>query len=598
MESDNNIIINLKDAITKLRQIDGSLQVNIGDKSKEEQESILVKEIVDYFDLILTNNFIIKENSNLPKEKNNYYYAFITKHFNTPLIRFFLLNNELLAINSSNSEQTYSAEKNWILLSILENSFSDCINEIYQQDLDKIYYKEESILRQKKSEIQKILKNLRNINFKNVKNSDFDKYTEFLKEQGISFMSDQDDFDYAESQISGKPIQVSTFSEVSIINKIEEKKKQKDENYNFHIYKNFSDSMVNNFYTFLPEQNNNEIDAPQNLDINNENLNLIEQSQDEDDSNSNTSNSDSDEDINIKSELKLNPLHYKYLPTDKLYQVKARVLLQEYDENDELIYNKKLTKMTNSHLLYLNFFYKKTLYHKFFKSSLYHDKISLKSQNYQCYICLKKFNIFANRFPLEPIFWCAYFMHFVCKNCIDNEYSVIPYFILANWSFEKFPISKKAKLILEKWYNKPIICFKKDESIIKETPIMNQVVQIKITMNYIFDKMKCPNKIKVIEEILGEYKYLVLKEIIFTIRDLVEINSKTFLIKINNFFKALVKHISGDCPQCLVEGETCKCGSDERIFFYDYKNVFYCPICNISYHRKCKGILGYMCGHE
>ena len=193
--------------------------------------------------------------------------------------------------------------------------------------------------------------------------------------------------------------------------------------------------------------------------------------------------------------------------------------------------------MTNSHLLYLNFFYKKTLYHKFFKSSLYHDKISLKSQNYQCYICLKKFNIFANRFPLEPIFWCAYFMHFVCKNCIDNEYSVIPYFILANWSFEKFPISKKAKLILEKWYNKPIICFKKDESIIKETPIMNQVVQIKITMNYIFDKMKCPNKIKVIEEILGEYKYLVLKEIIFTIRDLVEINSKTFLIKINNFLK-------------------------------------------------------------
>ena len=153
-------------------------------------------------------------------------------------------------------------------------------------------------------------------------------------------MSDQDDFDYAESQISGKPIQVSTFSEVSIINKIEEKKKQKDENYNFHIYKNFSDSMVNNFYTFLPEQNNNEIDAPQNLDINNENFNLIEQSQDEDDSNSNTSNSDSDEDINIKSELKLNPLHYKYLPTDKLYQVKARVLLQEYDENDELIYNK------------------------------------------------------------------------------------------------------------------------------------------------------------------------------------------------------------------------------------------------------------------
>ena len=615
METDN-IIANLKDTVTKLRQMDEPLQSNADGKSEEEQESTLVKKIVDYFDIILTNNFIIKENSNLPKEKNNYYYDFIIKHFNTPLIRFFLLNNELTPTNN-NKELTHSSEKNWILLSILENSFSDCIHEIYQQDLDKIYYKEDSLLRKNKSEIQKILKNLKNINFKNIKNTDFDKYNEFLKEQGISFMSDQDELVYTESQISGVPIPISTFSEASIINKIEEKKKQKDENYNFNILKNFSDSVVNNFYTFLPEQNtidikkdkraksvgekedvnkDEEIDLPENAN----NFNLLEQSQDDDDSNSNmsNSNSDSDEDINGKTELKLNPLHYEFLPTDKLYQVKDKVILKEYDENDELIYNKKLTKMTNSHLLYLNIFYKKTLYHKFFKSSLYHNKISLKSQNYQCYICLKRFNILMDKIPLEPIYWCAYFMHFVCKNCIDNEYSVIPYFILANWSFEKFPISKKAKSILEKWYDKPIICFKKDESLIKQTPIMNQVVQIKIILNYIFDKIKCENKMKLIEETLGEYKYLVLKEIIFTIRDLVEINSKTFLIKINNFFKALVKHISGDCPKCLFEGETCKCGSDEKIFFYDYKNVFYCPICDISYHRKCKGILGYMCGHE
>lgn len=61
MESDNNnIIINLKDTITKLRLMDPPLQANAEEKSKEEQEFILVTKIVDYFDQILANNFIIK----------------------------------------------------------------------------------------------------------------------------------------------------------------------------------------------------------------------------------------------------------------------------------------------------------------------------------------------------------------------------------------------------------------------------------------------------------------------------------------------------------------------------------------------------------
>ena len=56
-----------------------------------------------------------------------------------------------------------------------------------------------------------------------------------MKEQGISFFSNQDDLVYTESQISVVPITISIFNEESIINKIEEKKKQKDENYNFNV---------------------------------------------------------------------------------------------------------------------------------------------------------------------------------------------------------------------------------------------------------------------------------------------------------------------------------------------------------------------------
>ena len=610
MESDNNIIKKLKECITKLKKLKEKSDI-IEEIKKEELETSLVHDIVDYFDIILSNNFIIK--NDVPNELNNYYYSFIIKHFNTPLIRFFIVYNESLSsVFTKNSVSVNnSSEKNWIFLSLLENSFSDFISEIYKQNLDKKYYGENAILRKYKSDIKEILKELKYTEFKYIKSPDFDKYMKFLEEQSISSANEYFAAN-TESQISGGGYIFSTFSDMSILKKFDVKKKTEEniEDYELQILTDFSNTINNNFYTFISpqkekvkKQSNNKLLISNKISKNSESNNLInniESSQIEDDanSNSNESNSDSEEDPNIESGLILNPVHYHHLPTDNLYQVKNKPLTREYNEKDELIYDKKLTPMTNSHLLYLNSFYRKALYHKFFKNNLHQNHISLKSQNFQCFICLKKFNTFMGKIPLESIYWCSYYMRFVCKDCIEKEYSIIPYFILANWSFEKFSISKNAKLILEKWYDKPVICFKKDEGLIKAIPSLNQIVQIKITINYIFDKLKCDKKKEFVEKTLGEYQYLALKEIIFSIRDLVEINNKIFFKKINGFLNEFIRHTSGDCEKCKIEGSNCKCGSEEKLFLYDYKNVFYCPLCDICYHKKCRGILGYMCGHE
>ena len=607
MESDKDIIINLKENISKLIKIENTPKEN--DENKIDDENyLIVQKVVDYFDIILSNNFKLKEKNELPQEENNYYNAFITKHFNTPLIRFFILYKETLSLNNNNTYQ-----KNWIFLSILENSFSDCVIEIYRQNLDKEYYSENALLIKNKSEIKKILKNIKNIDFKNIiKSKDFDKYQEFLEEQSIS----SDDYHGGdwESQISGIGVGYSTFSLMSTIKKIDIKQTKENEeniyeNYDIQILKDFSNTIENNFYTFIPGKKERLLNVNLNPNVNNNSRNLnintnnhlILPSQEEDlisIDNSNMSNSDSEDDPNIKKGLVLNPVHNKYLPIDNLYQVKNKPINREYNLNDELIYNKQLTPMTNSHLLYLNSFYKKSLYHKFFKTNLHQNPISLKSQNYQCFICLKKFNVLFNKIPLEPIYWCAYYMRFVCKDCIENEYSIIPFFILSNWSFEKFPISKKAKPILEKWYDKPVVYFKNDERIIKSIPALDEVVKIKMTMHYIYDKLKCDKKIEFIEKTLGEYKYLALKEIIFSIRDLVEINNNNFLNKIIGFYDEFVKHVSGECPQCFIQGTYCPCGNGENIFLYDYKNVSYCPSCDKCFHLSCKRYLRYMCGHE
>ena len=114
-------------------------------------------------------------------------------------------------------------------------------------------------------------------------------------------------------------------------------------------------------------------------------------------------------------------------------------------------------------------------------------------------------------------------------------------------------------------------------------------------MNNIFDRMKCDNKYNFIKEVLGEYEYIVLKEYLFSMRDLVEINKKIFLKKIKEFKAKFVEHISGKCPHCKFDGEICtKCGFDEKIFFYDTDNVFYCKTCKKSFHKRCIGYVGHV----
>ena len=72
---------------------------------------------------------------------------------------------------------------------------------------------------------------------------------------------------------------------------------------------------------------------------------------------------------------------YRNLPSDELYGIQGN----NYKKNDKFIYNKKEKKISNSLLLYINYFYKKAKYYKFFVRNANEQSISLKQQNYQCF---------------------------------------------------------------------------------------------------------------------------------------------------------------------------------------------------------------------
>src|SRR4051812_11008698 len=95
--------------------------------------------------------------------------------------------------------------------------------------------------------------------------------------------------------------------------------------------------------------------------------------------------------------------------------------------------------------------------------------------------------------PLEKVYWCSYFNRYICSNCTADDYSIIPGFVLKYWNFKKFTISKEAKLILEKWFDKPAIYIQKKDIILKISSLFRQAVLIKRKIHKIYDLMKCDN---------------------------------------------------------------------------------------------------------
>lgn len=77
--------------------------------------------------------------------------------------------------------------------------------------------------------------------------------------------------------------------------------------------------------------------------------------------------------------------------------------------------------------------------------------------------------------------------------------------------------------------------------------MLRQAIIIKRKIHKIYDLIKCPNPEKIASDILKEYTYLVLKENLFSLKDLWEIHNGSFILKIKDFLFKLENHIKYDC---------------------------------------------------
>ena len=568
--SDEKLISELTLAFEELKQ----LVLLTEDKSNmtsitETKKSNLIFTIVNYFYEILSNFFQGGKN----------YWKFISKHVNGPIITFCKIYENIDINENENEIEDYERKgKYWIFFNILENSFLDSMKHIidyFEENFKKNDDNKEKNLIKYKKEILLILKELNNFQFNNIINEDYENYRIYQKQNEPTKQNENKAFNDNESPIlkSSKfdydEYQSDAYKDIKLLletNIVKTNQMKKPEEFDSKKYADFAPSIVDNFYNFFPKG--------KSINIPSEDSNVI------------IDDFPFNKEQRRSSGLILSTeVQYRNLPSDELYGIQGN----NYKKNDIFIYNKKEKKISNSLLLYINYFYKKAKYYKFFVRNANEQSISLKQQNYQCFICYKKFSTFLG-FPIEPIFWCSYFMRYVCKNCISNDYSIIPQLILNEWCFDKCSISKRALNFIKLWYDKPIIYLKKKDELLKNIP--ESVLKLKKELRNIFNYMKCEDVFNFLEKNIPDFKYIVLKEYIFSLKDLIEIHNRTFIKKLKNIKNIFIRHLKEECLLCKYEGHICLiCQNEERIYFYDSEKVIYCKKCKKCFHRNCFGII-------
>ena len=568
--SDEKLISELTLAFEELKQ----LVLLTEDKSNmtsitETKKSNLIFTIVNYFYEILSNFFQGGKN----------YWKFISKHVNGPIITFCKIYENIDINENENEIEDYERKgKYWIFFNILENSFLDSMKHIidyFEENFKKNDDNKEKNLIKYKKEILLILKELNNFQFNNIINEDYENYRIYLKQNEPTKQSENKAFNDNESPIlkSSKfdydEYQSDAYKDIKLLletNIVKTNQMKKPEEFDSKKYADFAPSIVDNFYNFFPKG--------KSINIPSEDSNVI------------IDDFPFNKEQRRSSGLILSTeVQYRNLPSDELYGIQGN----NYKKNDIFIYNKKEKKISNSLLLYINYFYKKAKYYKFFVRNANEQSSSLKQQNYQCFICYKKFSTFLG-FPIEPVFWCSYFMRYVCKNCISNDYSIIPQLILNEWCFDKCSISKRALNFIKLWYDKPIIYLKKKDELLKNIP--ESVLKLKKELRNIFNYMKCEDVFNFLDKNIPDFKYIVLKEYIFSLKDLIEIHNRTFIKKLKNIKNIFIRHLKEECLLCKYEGHICLiCQNEERIYFYDSEKVIYCKKCKKCFHRNCFGII-------
>ena len=93
--------------------------------------------------------------------------------------------------------------------------------------------------------------------------------------------------------------------------------------------------------------------------------------------------------------------------------------------------------------------------------------------------------------------YCHYTGYWYCTTCISKEKKLIPWYVLDNWDFKSYTVSKESKEDLDKLYTKAILKIDLQMDIVKknkyfyETLVINKIYFNTIIVHNLGTKIFC-----------------------------------------------------------------------------------------------------------
>ena len=210
----------------------------------------------------------------------------------------------------------------------------------------------------------------------------------------------------------------------------------------------------------------------------------------------------------------------------------------------------------------------------------------LDQQDYKCKSCGRPIGLIYGKYRV-----CKFDGHLYCIDCHSNEESLIPSRVINNWDFNKYPVSKRNKQLLDSTESDALLDLKITSAILYQIiPEMKLVLDLRTQLFFLHAYLfTCTESVALqLRKLVYPREHLFEHIHLYSLCDMVEVSKGTLATTLRKAINFARKHVLS-CRLCSEKGFICEfCKSDQIIYPFDTSTTVHCDSgCKAVYHASC-----------